>query len=80
MALLLDNFVVIPFVFGGLMAIWPLSQAVQVGVSLVLLVPCTDWFISFTHLARILHQCRDFGLQREQASLLPWLDRESVTF
>ncbi|WP_104202874.1 arsenic resistance protein [Billgrantia saliphila] len=51
-ALLLGNFVVIPLVLGGLMAILPMSPAVQAGVLLVLLVPCTDWFISFTHLGK----------------------------
>ncbi|WP_202980316.1 arsenic resistance protein [Marinobacter fonticola] len=51
-ALLLGNFVIIPLVLGGLMAILPVSQAVQAGVLLVLLVPCTDWFISFTHLGK----------------------------
>lgn len=48
-ALLVGNFVLIPLVLGGLMAIVPLSPAVKAGVLLVLLVPCTDWFISFTH-------------------------------
>ncbi|MBB3189848.1 arsenic resistance protein [Halomonas cerina] len=51
-ALLLGNFVVIPGVLGGLMTLLPLSPAVQAGVLLVLLVPCTDWFISFTHLGK----------------------------
>lgn len=51
-ALLLGNFVVIPLVLGGLMAMLPLAPAVQAGVLLVLLVPCTDWFISFTHLGK----------------------------
>lgn len=51
-ALLLGNFVVIPLVLGGLMAILPISLDVQAGVLLVLLVPCTDWFISFTHLGK----------------------------
>ncbi len=51
-ALLLGNFVVIPLVLGGLMAVLPVSPAVQAGVLLVLLVPCTDWFISFTLLGK----------------------------
>ncbi|MEQ5803405.1 MULTISPECIES: arsenic resistance protein [Halomonas] len=51
-ALLLGNFVVIPLVLGGLMTLLPVSVAVQAGVLLVLLVPCTDWFISFTHLGK----------------------------
>jgi ACR3 family arsenite transporter len=51
-ALLLGNFVVIPLVVGGVTALLPLSLAIQAGVLLVLLVPCTDWFISFTHLGK----------------------------
>ncbi len=51
-ALLLGNFVVIPGVLGGLMTLLPVSPVVQAGVLLVLLVPCTDWFISFTHLGQ----------------------------
>lgn len=49
-ALLLGNFVVIPLVVGGLVSLLPVAMVVKVGVLLVLLVPCTDWFISFTHL------------------------------
>ena len=51
-ALLLGNFVVIPLVLGGLMAALPVSIAVRAGVLMVLLVPCTDWFISFTYLGK----------------------------
>nr|WP_221187662.1 arsenic resistance protein [Halomonas stenophila] len=51
-ALLLGNFVLIPLALGGLMAVLPVAPAVQAGVLLVLLVPCTDWFISFTHLGK----------------------------
>jgi len=51
-ALLLGNFLVIPLVLGGMMALLPVSPVVQAGVLLVLLAPCTDWFISFTHLGR----------------------------
>ncbi|MBD3895896.1 arsenic resistance protein [Halomonas sp. ML-15] len=51
-ALLLGNFVLIPLLVGSAVALLPLSPAVQAGVLLVLLVPCTDWFISFTHLGK----------------------------
>ena len=51
-ALLLGNFVIIPLVLGAMVALLPLSPAIQAGVLLVLLVPCTDWFISFTHLGK----------------------------
>ena len=52
LALLIGNFVVIPLMLGGLMTTLPVSPAVQAGVLLVLLVPCTDWFISFTLLGK----------------------------
>lgn len=42
----------IPLVVGGLVTVLPVSAAVQAGVLMVLLVPCTDWFISFTHLGK----------------------------
>ncbi|MEX0914582.1 MAG: arsenic resistance protein [Wenzhouxiangellaceae bacterium] len=51
-ALLLGNFVVIPLVVGAVTALLSLSLAVHAGVLLVLLVPCTDWFISFTLLGK----------------------------
>ncbi|PRY66692.1 ACR3 family arsenite efflux pump ArsB [Vreelandella songnenensis] len=51
-ALLVGNFIAIP-AFLALCVLWlPLSPAVLAGVLLVLLVPCTDWFISFTHLGK----------------------------
>ncbi len=49
--LLIGNFVVIPL-FVGLTLFLPLDPAVRLGVLLVLLVPCTDWFVSFVHLGR----------------------------
>ncbi|MFP4607172.1 MAG: arsenic resistance protein [Thiohalospira sp.] len=51
-ALLLGNFLVVPGVVGALLFLVPESPAIRLGVLLVLLVPCTDWFISFTHLGR----------------------------
>ena len=51
-ALLTGNFIAIP-AFLALFVLWlPLSPAVLAGVLLVLLVPCTDWFITFTHLGK----------------------------
>lgn len=51
-ALMIGNFIAIP-AFLALSVIWlPLSPAVMAGVLLVLLVPCTDWFITFTHLGK----------------------------
>lgn len=51
-ALLVGNFLIIPLVAGVLLFLLPDNAAIKLGVLLVLLVPCTDWFISFTHLGR----------------------------
>lgn len=51
-AALLGNFVLLPFVVWGLVTITVENQALQLGLLLVLLVPCTDWFISFSQLGR----------------------------
>lgn len=51
-ALLVGNFIVIPALL-WLLVLWlPLAPPVIAGVLLVLLVPCTDWFITFTHLGK----------------------------
>lgn len=47
---LIGNFVIIPFVVWGLEQLTPDDQALRLGLYLVLLVPCTDWFITFTQL------------------------------
>lgn len=49
-AVLLGNFVVLPLVVWGLLQVLPEDPAIRLGVLLVLLVPCTDWFITFTQL------------------------------
>lgn len=49
-ALLTGNFILIPLVVGPLLLLLPDEPAIRLGVLMVLLVPCTDWFISFTHL------------------------------
>lgn len=51
-ALALGNFIVMPLVVWGLATLFGLKGAMLLGTLLVLLVPCTDWFISFTHLGR----------------------------
>lgn len=51
-AILLSNFIVVPLLVWALLLVVPGQPAVRLGVLLVLLVPCTDWFITFTHLAR----------------------------
>lgn len=47
---LVGNFVLIPVIVLGLVQFAPADAAVRLGLFLVLLVPCTDWFITFTHL------------------------------
>lgn len=49
-AILLANFFLVPLFVWGLLLLVPDQPAVRLGVLLVLLVPCTDWFITFTHL------------------------------
>jgi arsenite transporter len=49
-AAIVGNFVVLPVVVWGLMMLTPDDPAIRLGVLMVLLVPCTDWFITFTHL------------------------------
>lgn len=48
---LAGNFVAVPLVVWGLVWFLPPDPAIRLGVLLVLLVPCTDWFITFSHLA-----------------------------
>lgn len=49
-ALILGNFVVMPAIVWLLLMLAPADPAIRLGILLVLLVPCTDWFISFAHL------------------------------
>lgn len=51
-AMLLGNFVVLPLLAWALVEIFDLDPIVRLGVLLVLLVPCTDWFISFSQLGK----------------------------
>jgi ACR3 family arsenite efflux pump ArsB len=51
-AVLGGNFVAVPLLVASLLPLVPSDPAVRLGVVLVLVVPCTDWFITFTHLAR----------------------------
>ena len=51
-AALFGNFVLMPLVAWALVGLLPDEPALRVGVLLVLLVPCTDWFITFTRLGR----------------------------
>jgi arsenite transporter len=49
-AAMMGNFVLIPCLVWGLMFLAPDDPAIRLGVLMVLLVPCTDWFITFTQL------------------------------
>jgi arsenite transporter len=44
------NFIVIPLAVWLLIQLAPHDPAVRLGILMVLLVPCTDWFITFTQL------------------------------
>jgi arsenite transporter len=48
----LGNFLVVPVLVWALVKLLPDVPAIHLGVLLVLLVPCTDWFISFSHLGK----------------------------
>ena len=50
--MLIGNFVLVPLLVWGLIAFLPDDPALRLGVLVVLLVPCTDWFVTFTHLSR----------------------------
>lgn len=50
LAAIVGNFVIIPLIVAGLMLFASDNPAVRLGILLVLLVPCTDWFITFTQL------------------------------
>ncbi|MBB1030907.1 arsenic resistance protein, partial [Dietzia sp. SLG310A2-38A2] len=50
-AVLLGNFVLLPLMVWAMVSLLPDDPAIRLGVLLVLLVPCTDWFISFTQIA-----------------------------
>ncbi|MFN3746714.1 MAG: arsenic resistance protein [Hyphomicrobiaceae bacterium] len=49
-AVLVGNFLAIPLLLALFIQFIPDDPALRLGVLLVLLVPCTDWFITFTHL------------------------------
>lgn len=49
-AILTGNFVLIPLLVWGLLGVAPDDPAFRLGLLLVLLMPCTDWYITFTHL------------------------------
>jgi len=50
--ILIGNFLLVPALVWLLVQWLPDDPVIRLGVAAVLLVPCTDWFISFTHLGR----------------------------
>jgi ACR3 family arsenite efflux pump ArsB len=51
-ALMTSNFLVVPVIVWALVSLLPDDPAIRLGVAAVLLVPCTDWFITFAHFGR----------------------------
>jgi ACR3 family arsenite efflux pump ArsB len=51
-AILLGNFVAVPMMAWAVLPWLPGDAALRLGVLVVLVVPCTDWFITFTQLGR----------------------------
>jgi ACR3 family arsenite efflux pump ArsB len=49
-AMLAGNFLAVPMLVAVLLPLAPADPAVRLGIVLVLTVPCTDWFVAFTHL------------------------------
>lgn len=52
LAVLLGNFVMLPLLTWLLVEAFDFDPVVRLGVLLVLLVPCTDWFITFSQLGK----------------------------
>ena len=52
MVLLLTNFVAVPALVAGLIQLLPAESMVRLGVLLVLLTPCIDYVVTFSHLGR----------------------------
>jgi ACR3 family arsenite transporter len=51
-ALLLTNFVAVPLLVAALMPLLPPDALIRLGVLLVLLTPCIDYVVTFSHLGR----------------------------
>lgn len=52
LAALIGNFVLIPVLVTFILLFIPEDKVIKLGIALVLLVPCTDWFITFTKLGK----------------------------
>jgi Arsenite efflux pump ACR3 and related permeases len=51
-AVLVGNFLCIPLLVSAAITLLPANPPLRLGVLLVLLTPCTDWFITFTQLGK----------------------------
>ncbi|MDP2729330.1 MAG: hypothetical protein Q8O55_02450 [Dehalococcoidales bacterium] len=51
-ASLFTNFALVPLIVWALTWLLPADPAIRLGVFMVLLVPCTDWFVTFTYLGK----------------------------
>ncbi|WP_245450777.1 bile acid:sodium symporter [Borborobacter arsenicus] len=51
-ALLVTNFVVVPILVAGLIQFLPAEPMLRLGVLFVLLTPCIDYVVTFSHLGR----------------------------
>lgn len=51
-ALLVVNFIVVPVLVAGLVTLFPLPPILLLGVLMVLLCPCIDYVVTFTHLGK----------------------------
>ncbi len=52
LVILAANFLVVPLVVWGLLAAIGADPLLRLGVAMVLLAPCTDWYVTFTHLGK----------------------------
>lgn len=52
LAILFGNFVLIPLFVWGLISIFPMTPIITLGILLVLLTPCIDYVIVFSHLGK----------------------------
>ncbi|MCC6000647.1 MAG: hypothetical protein JJU19_07255 [Pararhodobacter sp.] len=50
-AVLTGNFIPLPMSVAALLPLLPADPAIRLGVALVLLSPCGEWYVTFTHLA-----------------------------
>ena len=51
-ALLLTNFIAVPLLVAGLIQLLPANPMLHLGVLMVLLTPCIDYVVTFSHLGR----------------------------